>query len=1006
MQQAKRTTFRFLAALEAGKRIIHAFFIDSGPWFGIYCTSIFASGNGSDAAFLICPSEVISLSGFQEWFQNLNKKQLAAEAAGGAGRTVGRIIGLALKIVLTILLIIICTGFLFVLIFSAYVRNTLSEDLSVSLSEYSLNQTSTIWYWDKNTQQYEVLERLSGKDGDRQWVNYEELNPYFEKAAVAIEDHRFYEHYGVDWFRTFGAFYTVFFSDSDSVFGGSTLTQQLLKNVTQYDDMTVKRKLVEIFRALKLEKTYTKEEIVEWYLNAVYFGNRKKGVQSASRYYFGKDQSELTAAECAAIIGITNNPSMYDPFEHPEANKKRQETILDEMYKYGYIETEAQLEEEKARELVLDYASDEDDSTLTGIGGRYTSWYVDALIEDVIHDLMELKDVDYDTAETLLFSAGYNIYSVIDMGVQDIIDDVYSTFDNIPSGYRKSSGQDLQSAIVLMDPKTGDILGLSGGIGKKTGSRIFNRATQMERSPGSTIKPLSSYSLCLDKGLVWPWTIFDDSDLVKLNGTTWYPNNDDSQNEGGVTLRYALQVSINTVAAQMIDMLTPQVAYDQLVNKLGFTHLVADGPLTDINYPGMALGQLSYGETVREMCQAYTIFCNDGIYTEGRTYSRIEDFNGKLVYDNIPESHVAVSSTTAYYMTEMLNNAANRGTGWLSKFGNMAVAGKSGGSSDWKDRWYCAYTPYLLASVWTGYDIPENMGSSNPATGMWRQVMERVHDYFGYEDTQFTTPEGMKRVTICCDTGLLASDACSHEVRGDRTMTLYMNPNDIPTTVCNVHVYTTLCSTSMDLCGPNCPADCKIRRSVLDLSKTDEDITLPLYFRNGSYPRKSWYSSESALKARIAQATNYTKQSLVSCRSHNLDPKTGWYIESTRGYLINPETGMYYDPATDRLIDQYSWKQIDWYTGYLIDPDTGDFIDPYTGNIVQMSDEEYATYRKAKYIRPPGYGPANTDNPASPPIVQTTPTPAPETPPPDAELPVEPAPPDEPAEGNPEDLTY
>ncbi len=947
------------------------------------------------------------------WFHNLNKKKLAKEAAEGAGSLVGRVIGLALRIVLTVILIVICTGLLFVVIFSAYVKNTMKDDLGVSLSEFSLNQTSTIYYWDKNTGQYEVLDRLSGLSGDRQWVDYEDLNPWFEKAAVAIEDHRFYEHNGVDWFRTFGAFYTIFFSDEDDVFGGSTLTQQLLKNVTQYKDFTVKRKLVEIFRALDLEKRYTKEEIMEWYLNYVFFGNRCNGVQAASLRYFGKDQSELTPAECACIIGITNNPSAYNPYLHPVANKTRQEIILKEMYDQGYFTSEAEYLRQKNQ--VLHFGEKEEDSSApAGAADAVTSWYVDAIIEDVIADLMELKDVDRDTATTLLFNAGYKIYSTIDMGVQDIIDRVYSTGDNIPAGYIKSSTQDLQSAIVVMDPFTGDILGLSGGIGAKEVSRAFNRATQMERSPGSTIKPIASYSLCLDKGLVWPWTIFDDSDQVRLKGTSWYPNNDDSDNEGGVTLRYALQVSINTVAAQMVDMLTPQVSYDQLKNKLGFTHLTD----TDATYSGMALGQLDWGETVREMCQAYTIFCNKGIYTEARTYSRIEDASGKLVYDNIPESHAAVSETTAYYMTDMLTNAVNRGTGWLSKFGSMAIAGKSGGSSAWKDRWYIAYTPYLLAACWTGYDIPQNMGSSNPATGMWKQVMQDVHAYLGYEDTSFEIPEGMRRVTVCCDTGLLASDACGNEIRGSRTMTLYMRPEDIPTSVCEAHVYTDICKDSLDALGPNCPEFSHVRYSVLDPTRYDGKLTLPLYFLNGRYPKRVYrgnYSSEEEYQyalmnyeAKLASATPYVLQELHRCRKHNLDPYTGWVVEYPHGYLIDPDTGMYYDPANDILIDQYSMKQIDWYTGYLIDPDTGEFIDPYTGAKVYLTEEELAAYTTPKYRRPPGYGPAQ--EPAPEPEPEAPAEPAAPAEPGEEAPPAEPGPadasPTEPPEENPEDLTY
>ena len=950
----------------------------------------------------------------KEWFENFSWLNVLKEFILGILRIAGRVISLALKVALTVVLIAVCTGFLFLVIFSTYVKNTLAEDLPVKLSDFNLSQSSIIYYWDKETEKYEVLDQLSGLGGDRIWVNYEDLNPWLEKAAVAIEDHNFYDHYGVDWFRTFGAFYQVFLGDSGEVFGGSTITQQLIRNVTKYKEDTVRRKIVEIFRAMQCEKTYTKEEIIEWYLNYVLFGEHSNGVQAAAHNYFGKDQSELTVAECACIIGITNNPSMYDPYLHPVANKTRQEYILSEMYSQGFITSEAEYRKALNQELVFKSSKSDE---ITGVT-RNTSWYVDVIIEDVIRDLMELKSVDYDAAETMLFNGGYQIYATIDMGVQEIIDDVYSTGEHLPAGYRKSSTQDLQSSIVVMDPFTGDILGLSGGLGEKSGSRIFNRATDMLRSPGSTIKPIASYSLCLDKGLVHPWTIFDDSDFVQLKGTSWYPNNDDSQNDGGVTLRYALQVSINTVAAQMVDMLTPEVSYDQLVNNLGLTHLVKDyNGFSDVSYSGMALGQLSYGESVREMCHAYTPLCNNGVYTESRTYSKILDASGKLVYENVPESHVALKETTAYYMTEMLNNAANRGTGWLSKFGNMGIAGKSGGSSSWHDRWYIAYTPYLLAAVWTGYDIGENMGSSNPATGMWKQVMERVHKYLGYEDKQFETPEGMRRVTVCVDTGLLASEACDHEIRGSRTMTLYMYPNEMPTSMCQAHVYQDICSESLDLAGPDCPESCRVRLSVLDPSRYGGQMTLPDYYRNGRYPKKRSFGSTAAYQEwREENRTRYVLDEMIHCRYHNLDPISGWIIEPKHGYLINPNTGMYYDIERDILIDQYSMWQVDWLTGYLIDPDTGNFVDPHTGQDVFLSEEDMAQFTRYKYHRPPGYGheepiilptpteePEPTDGPTEPTDEPTEPTEPPteptEPPTEPTEHPAEPTePPAEPAE--------
>jgi penicillin-binding protein 1A len=370
-------------------------------------------------------------------------------------------------------------------------------------------------------------------------------------------------------------------------------------------------------------------------------------------------------------------------------------------------------------------------------------------------------------------------------------------------------------------------------------------------------------------------------------------------------------------------------------------------------------------------------------------------------------------------MTDMLCNAVNRGTGWLSKFGSMEIAGKSGGSSSWKDRWYIAYTPYLLAACWTGYDIPQNMGSSNPATGMWKQVMQDVHAYLGYADTKFEIPEGMKRVTICCDTGLLASEACEHEIRGSRTMTLYMRPEDIPTSVCEAHVYADICKDSMDAVGPDCPEFSRVRYSVLDPTKYDGEMTLPLFFLNGVYPKRvnpNHYSSDEdyrlalvAYEEKLASATPYVLQDLIPCRKHNLDPATGWIVEYPHGYLIDPDSGMYYDTENDILIDQYSMLQVDWYTGYLIDADTGEFIDPYTGQKVYLTEEQLAAYTRPKFRRPPGYGPPETE-PAPDPTPEPEPAPEPSAEPPEAASPEpgggEAPPEDAPTEGDPEDLFF
>ncbi len=852
----------------------------------------------------------------------MKRSTMVKRGVGFCARSIGGAVHLALKIAVSVLLIVLLTGLIFAVIFATYVKNSLSDELDVKLSDFSLAQTSIVYCWDVDSQEYYELERLSGLK-KRTWVNYEDIPVYMEHAAVAIEDHRFYEHHGVDWYRTAGAFGSMFLSMSDN-FGGSTITQQLIKNLTEYDEVTVKRKLLEIFRALKFEKTYSKEEIMEWYLNSIYLGEGCYGISAAAIEYFGKDVQDLTLAECACIIGITNNPSMYDPYIDKKANKDRQEIILGEMKRWGYIDDE-EYQKAKRQRLVFTHGRADEEVETDG-EEHYTSWFVDALIEDVIHYLMEDKDISYKTAEQMLLSGGYKIYATMDPRIQEIVDEVYSSRDNLPQGYRLSTYQELESALVLMDPFTGDIKAIAGGIGEKKGSRIYNLATQGHRSPGSSIKPLASYGPAMELGIIMPYSLYLDAASVKLKGTNWYPNNDDGSNSGLINIRYALQRSKNTIAAQLIDDITPQVSYNFLTQRLGLTLVENQDGMTDIGYASLALGELTNGVTVREMASAYTAFINDGIFTDGRTFSRIEDSQGNLVYDNVPQQTVAFSSTTAYYMRDLLENAVNTGTGTPARLSNMPAAGKTGSSNDWRDRWFVGFTPYYVAAAWSGYKIPENMGSSsNPAAGMWKQVMEKVNERLELESVPFPRPENMTQVTVCADTGLLATSACHADMRGDRTMTLYIENSKVPSQYCPCHVMTELCSASMALPSPSCPVHDIKSFSVLDLSKATTSVRTPAYYADAyCYSVKDAAAIESS-------RVHYVLGELETCTRHNLDPDSGWYVDSTTGYLINPRTGMYYDTVNDRVIDQYSGWVVDWKTGALIDPNTGGLIDPYTG---------------------------------------------------------------------------
>ena len=654
------------------------------------------------------------------------KRYIVKKAANVTGDLISGSIGAVLKVIGTILLIFLVAGMMFTCVFAYYVKTCLVPSFDLSLEDMKLNESSTLWYQDASGE-WRELATLSGKE-KRVWVDYEDLPWYLEKALVAIEDKRFYEHKGVDWYRTAGAFVTMF-AKMDTSYGGSTITQQLIKNLTGKDDVTIQRKLSEIFGALELEKRYDKQEIVEWYLNAVYFGQGAYGVQMAAQTYFGKDAKDLTLAECAAIVGITNLPTYYDPFYNEQNNKDRQETILREMYEQGYIDYQ-QYKDAVAEELVFTRSPGEEYSQ------TIYSYYTEVVIDDVVKDLMQLKGISEDTAKTLLYNGGYNVYTCLDINVQNNIDAIYTDLEAIPNTW--GSDQQLQSAIVVMDPYDGRILGLSGGVGEKTINFGLNRATGTKRPPGSSIKPLSAYGPAIDLGLITPETTVMDSPNVVLNGIDWLPANDSRSYMGLVTIYTALQYSINTVAAQIVDILPqgPQTSYDYLVNHLGFTSLV---PEHDIAYAPMSLGQFYNGCTVREMAQAYCSIVNDGIFTYSRTYTMLTDSEGNIVIDNTPRTIQAFDPNTAYTLTYLLQNAVEHGTGTEAALWSVPVAGKTGSSGQYMDRWFVGCTPYYVAAVWTGYDQQEAIQvSGNPAAQLWKKVMSPLHDGLAWKS--FTYP--------------------------------------------------------------------------------------------------------------------------------------------------------------------------------------------------------------------------------------------------------------------------
>ena len=705
--------------------------------------------------------------------------------------------GKAFKVVMTVILVILITTVMLLCMAAVYIKNVIIPNASLEMTEYNPNLTSTILSKNPETGKYETTRSLYG-DENRVWVGLDEIPKDLQNAAVAIEDKRFYSHNGVDWVRTAKAI-SLMFTGQD-IQGGSTLTQQLIKNMTSDDEVTVKRKIMEIFRALEFEKNYSKDDILEAYLNYIYLGEGCNGVYTASYTYFGKHVSELSLAECASLIGITNNPSKYDPLgtlevTDPETgavktakdfNKERQETILYAMLEQGYI-TQEVYDAAVAEELHFNEKGSSGDATQTT--NTVYSWYEDQVIDDVINDLMETYNWSEQYAKDKVFSGGLEIYSCMNPQVQAAVDKVYGSNDTM--NVTSSSGQRLQSAITIIDNETGEVVAMAGGLGEKTASRSLNRATSSLRPPGSSIKPLAVYAPAIELGKVLPTTMVEDSPWGKVDGRDW-PVNASGVYKGNVTVAQAVQESINTVAVKVLDMVGTETSFNFMQDKFHIelvrSWTKGNTTYTDIGLAQLALGGLTKGVSTYDMAAAYSVFPRQGSYIAPKTYTMVVDNNDEILLRNEsqPEENT-LSERTTFYMTEMLKNVVTGGTGATgtrANFSGQEIAGKTGTTTSRKDLWFVGYTPYYTAAVWTGYDQQERLstGLSNPSVTLWQQVMSEVHKGLAYKDFNKPDSSKLKTVTYCAVSGKLPSAACSgHLITG----TFYID--DVPTEVCTYH---------------------------------------------------------------------------------------------------------------------------------------------------------------------------------------------------------------------------
>lgn len=732
---------------------------------------------------------------------------------------VRRIIAAILKVLGTLLLVALLTTLVLACLFALYVKNDLSSQVDFSIADFSLDQTTVIYYEDPDTGENVVLQKLYGGE-NRTWVSYEKLPKNLIYACVAIEDKRFFDHHGVDWITTMRACIDIFLGKGDA--GGSTITQQLIKNVTGNKEVTVRRKMIEIFQALEFEKTHTKEDILEWYLNIIGLGENCSGVQSASQVYFGKNVEELSLAECASLIGITNNPSIYDPYINPEKNKERQEVILSQMYKQGYI-TESQYNEAKNEKLQLrnNSGSGDDDSS------DYYSYFVDQVIRDVVNDLCDKTGYAYDIVYKMVLTGGYEIYSTMNPKVQQEVDRVYQDLKNVPN---TASSQQLQSGMVIVDNATGDIVALAGGVGEKEGSLTYSRATMSLLSPGSTIKPVAVYAPAIELGLITPASVYDDTPYSFTDTASW-PKNSDSTYRGLTSINDAMCYSINTIPVKLVAEMTPEYCYSFAKDKMGLSTLVSNyvnskgETLSDVALAPLALGGLTNGVTIRAMTAAYATFANEGVYRQARTYTKVTDNGGKnVVLDNTQNSYVAMKDMTAWYITYMLQNTVSYGSGTAAALDNMQVAGKTGTTTSDFDRWFAGYTPYYTGVVWCGYDAPEEVvltdSTTNPAIVLWQKVMQGVHKNLKY--AEFKKPTNVVECSVCYDSGLLATDACRADPRGNRVVNVELSLYDVPTESCTTHKMVKICGTSKHAVNEYCelvPGNTTYEVGLLDVTR-------------------------------------------------------------------------------------------------------------------------------------------------------------------------------------------
>ncbi|HNU79620.1 MAG TPA: PBP1A family penicillin-binding protein [Bacillota bacterium] len=688
-------------------------------------------------------------------------------------------------IILLLLFIILVSGS--IALGTAYSWVKAARPLNVD-ELFDLNQTTYIV--DKNDK---LIDKLHANE-NRTIATLDQIPEYLQNAFIAIEDKRFREHRGIDLYRIFGALKADLASGEFSQ-GASTITQQLIKNVYLTPDKKWKRKVVEMYYALQLERRFLKDQILEAYLNTIALGHNVAGVKEAALYYFGKELEQLTLAECATIAGITQYPSLYSPYLNFEKSMGKKEIVLEEMLVQGLISQE-EYDEAMKQEIKLSKVEKEVETT----------YFADMIISDVTETLQKELGLSKEEAQIKLFNGGLKIIATIDTEIQNIVEETFKNTKLFPESEEDANGiLQPEAAVIIIENGTGEIKAVMGGRSEKV-RRGLNRATQSLRQPGSTIKPLAVYTPALDNGYT-AGTVIDDAPVIFGN---FKPRNYSNNFKGLVTAREALQNSTNVVAVKILQDVGIQRSIEYL-KKFGITTIVTredNGITNDESLSPLALGGVTNGVKPIEMAAAFSVFPNKGIYIKPISFTKILDKNGNVIYENKPYKDKVISEQVAYLMVDLMRGVVRGGTGGNAALSKMPVAGKTGTTTKNVDAWFTGYSPYYTASVWIGHDEPKPMnftGGSYPAK-LWKAVMEEIHK--NLEVKNFEKPGGLVSVSICTVSGKRPSELCALDPRGTRVRSELFIKGTEPDaeTICDVHVIRDACTDSKKLATEFCPA--------------------------------------------------------------------------------------------------------------------------------------------------------------------------------------------------------